>query len=133
MMKTTPELKVMIEPADESRGPRTSTTLHLYVVGPAGIVSLSVDTGWLTRENWIETRDGPAPLPVDCATHGHRPLLPDGMTLEVQQEDCRFLDGPCWYNGSSSIAMHLLQGMIENGDEWLRTELLTIYRSQWGI
>lgn len=127
-----PELKVMIEPANESHESKRSATLHFYVVGPAGIVSLSVDTGWLTRENRIDVRNGPAPLAVDFGTHGYRPL-PDRLSSEVHHENCHFLDGPCWYNGSTSIAHHLLQGMVENGDEWLRAELLATYRDHWGI
>lgn len=120
---------------------RNSNALHDYGIhgvemrwllkGPLGVVQFVVYTNWHLPH--IEAADAARahtfdavayrirrPMPADLGYHSPRPMY-DG---QEPRDDCPFLKGDCYYDGSTLNADPVFDLLVEKGHEavWARLE-----------
>jgi uncharacterized protein (TIGR02996 family) len=105
--------------------------LRMVLVGPRGAVQFLLYTGWMippVREELQEQIYGmrnPYPMPVDLGYHSKVPRYED---QKVQDENCVYLGGPCYYDGSSMSAQRAFDALTTTGDDGLWQFLKNHYK-----
>ena len=114
-----------------SDNPATNYGIHgaeckFLVQGPKGVVQFVIYTNWMPRSCRIAwNAHKPAhllqPMAADLGYHSYNPIYPD---QEPMTDECQYLGGRCYYDGSSLNAEPLLDLLIEEGDGavWARLE-----------
>lgn len=106
---------------------RGAVTMHWYLRGERGVAQFMVFTGWHLPETAAKLNEPPMrlspvtgrtwnpmePNPADVGYHSPRPLHGG----EIRREDCRILDGPCYYDGSGLAADEPFRLLVEHGSD----------------
>ena len=121
--------------------------LLMVVKGPEGAVQFLLYTGWMLPEtigvpdeekiSGVLTRYREAsrsfangnllaPLPADLGYHSSRPMYEGHEPIE---SECEFVDGPCYYDGSSLRAWVPFELLLRQGDEGVWRYLEKYYES----
>lgn len=86
-----------------------------------GAVQFSLMTGW--TPDCLESHDNRIfrPFPADLGYHSPKPQY-EGQSL--MDANCRWLEGPCYYDGSSLNADGVFNILVQQGEEamWRRLE-----------
>ena len=119
-MRNDLERIMTLEPAydrsDEGYGTHC-VSLRMVVKGPLGATQFVLYTGWFLPDTLAAWREANAPsflrdpLPADVGYHSPLPMY-DGH--EPMIDECKFVDGPCYYDGSGLRAK-----------DWFEQKLLT--------
>lgn len=97
--------------------------MRWVVVGEEGAVQFLLYTNWHlkhVRESFEKHGDIPfglaQPLPADLGYHSRRPRYP---AQKIQSENCEYLKGPCYYDGSGLQARVVFELLVAKGGEAL--------------
>jgi hypothetical protein len=120
---------VTFEPAFDRRDPNPAinygihgVSLRFVLKGPEGAVQFLLYTNWqlphVTAEQDAKPREREYthlschPLPADLGYHSPTPQY-DGQT---RMDDCKYIDGGCFYDGSSLNADPVYERLLREGD-----------------
>ena len=110
--------------------------IHFVLIGPLGATQFVVGTNWYLPEVWENDRpEWPVTIkneyPLtgwDVGCHARKPQY-EGQ--DVTQQDCEFIGGPCYYDGSSRRADTWIPHFVAGGTDWLWKKLEEDYREQF--
>lgn len=137
------ERRIEFAPAFDKRhpDPKKNYGIHgveirWYLIGPEGVIQFVVFTNWMlarTYSEWLEPIHGLCkdhvnrPMGADVGYHSRIPLY-EGHS--ITQNDCKLLNGPCYYDGSGLRAEEWLTVLIEQGGDaiWALMEQMYIER-----
>ncbi len=108
------------------------------VKGDEGAVQFILLTGWLPQKVTRDPRfplsvdswgakgmpDGFYPLPLDLGYHSKVPRHKGDKPVS---ESCEFTDGPCYYDGSGSMAAEAMYALVNGGSDALWAFLEAFY------
>ena len=131
--------EVVVRPAYDRRHPNPSKNygvhgcdLCFYLRGPLGAVHFVVFTGWHLPHVQAEMEAksiATGPMPADLGYHSPHPLY-EGQT--VSQEECEFIGGPCYSDGSGLAAEERVWPiLLREGSEGLWRTLEAEYRARF--
>jgi len=69
------------------------------------------------------------PMPADLGYHSPVPI--HEWQEKPSQEHCEFLDGPCYYDGSTSAAERVFERLLREGDGGVWAELEDYYKDMF--
>ena len=110
--------------------------LRFVLKGPDAATQFVIYTNWLLKHNQTDAdvrldSDYPHlvchPLPADVGYHSPRPVYAEQTPIS---ENCEYLGGRCYYDGSGLHAETLYWKFVEEGDAVVWRELEEIY---WDI
>ena len=116
--------------------------LRMVLKGPLGAVNFVLYTQWQlpsTIEMWKGKGQYSVgmnePVPADLGFHSPKPIY-DGQP--AVRSDCSYVDGPCYYDGSSLNAMSMYRVLVERGSDGVWEELERYYRhtfegAEWNL
>lgn len=105
-------------------------TLRMVLVGELGATQFVLYTNWQLPHVTKEIEHGKdayfllKPLPADFGYHSHTKMY------EWQQvnENCEYLKGPCYYDGSGLEAQRVFEVMLQDGSDGVWRELEKYYQ-----
>jgi hypothetical protein len=108
--------------------------IAFYLHGPEGVVQFIIYTNW-HLPNVQEEFDSKhpsseypylfhKPMAADLGYHSRKPMYEDQEPLT---EDCDFLGGKCYYDGSTTNAEDVFKILLAGGDEAVWKELERCY------
>lgn len=101
--------------------------------GHEGATTFQISTDWVPGELTDMSYARLFPMATDLGCHSRCPLV--AHSDEPPMEDCRILNGPCWYDGSGDLdsADRLLQLFLVWGEQVVWDELEKFYHETWEV
>lgn len=129
----------------DKRGGIHGVTLMMIVKGELGAVTFQVYTGWMLPEtvgitdevpgregNWgfayrrgMEKHASHYPMPTDLGYHSKVAKYDD----QYSRDDCPWVDGPCFYDGSSINCERPFDALLRGGHEAVFEYLEAYYKA----
>ena len=98
--------------------------LRMVIVGDKGAVQFVLYTAW-----YLDQSVGLKPLPADLGYHSPKPMYEDQEPIE---DNCKYINGPCYYDGSSLAAHEIYKELLEHGSDRVWCLLEEYYREVFG-
>lgn len=121
-----------------------SLRFRFVLIGSTGAVQWMIGTEWMPaaarcdvdrrrqlhgmRWDKHDIERARKPSGYDLGYHARVPQY-DGQT--PMQNECEYLGGPCYYDGSSLAAEELVEGFLNGGDDWVWNRLEAYYRHRF--
>lgn len=105
-----------------------SMEIHFYLYGDKGMVQFKFATHWYLDTARSFRANLTPPYGVDVGYHSPTPMY-DGQ--EAVSDDCPFLGGTCYYDGSGLLANDYLEILIQEGDESVWGKMEQYYKDRF--
>ena len=110
--------------------------IRFHLIGPKGVVQFVVYTNMhlpkVSDELWEKTRLGSfnpfRPMGADIGYHSHTPQY-EGQR---KMDDCQFIEGGCYYDGSSLQAEEFMPTFLSGGEDAVWKMLEERYKQMFG-
>lgn len=136
------ERRIEFVPAFDKRSPLPeenygigSMQIIFLLIGELGVMQFAMSTGMYLRLNRDELFAKPQgrfntfePMGYDVGYHSPKPMY-DG---QKKFEECEYIEGGCYYDGSSWAASRLLEIFLEHGEDAIWKELEDDYKQRFG-
>ncbi len=105
--------------------------LRMVLKGKLGAVQFVLFTNWHLKSVDTTTWDDrlEKPLPADLGYHSPKPMFDDH---ELCHDKCEYLDGPCYYDGSTLNAERVFNVLLEKGSDGVWKLLEEYYIETFG-
>jgi len=112
-----------------------SMQLRFVLIGKLGATQFVMSTGMYLKKNRETLFVNAAyhfnpfePMGADVGYHSPEPMY-DGQT---KFEECDYVKGGCYYDGSSTAATRLLESFLEGGEDVVWEKLEKVYIERFG-
>jgi hypothetical protein len=98
-----------------------SVSILFLLKGDKGAVQFKLLTGWYLPELGIELDN---PMPADLGYHSPIPIYDGQKSIP---DNCEWLDGECYYDGSTTASERIYEILLKEGSDGVWRELEKYY------